>query len=595
MLEHYNPGKPSLVLDDQGKELARFQLDRREPIKLEQMPPYLIQAFLAAEDRSFFAHAGISWRGIIRSTLVNVYHGRKVQGASTITQQLVRLLFFDNQKTFRRKVKEQLFALLVEMQFSKEQILETYLNHVYFGCGIYGVEAACQRFWGKHALDITIDEAATLAGIMRSPSNYCPISHPLSAQSRRDVILQCMLQVNAITRDEYAAAKAVKLKVVRQDKDYCAPHVKEMVRLFMENVVGKDKLYTGGFVIQTTINRAMQNLAQEIFDAQLRKLRSGALANVDGAFMSMEVKTGEIKALIGGVDFATSQWNRAMQAKRQIGSTLKPLVFAAAIEEGVSFADTHIDEPIALTQANGTVWTPDNFNEEFAGRMTLAHALSTSNNMIAIKIFMQTGADKVIKLAQRCHVVGPFQPYPSLALGCVDATLKEVVGMFNIFAHDGIYVEPHYLRWVKDAQGTKIWKKTVTPERVMTSRVCGQVTKVLGLSLQRVYNTYPQQWIDGQAISKTGTTNDSRTCWFTGSTPELTTAIYVGRDDNSSMGRDVFPLKTAFPIWIAFNRALPLKQKKFYYDPSLHEVVVNKYTGRVIRNVDNKDAITLMM
>src|SRR5579885_1277524 len=279
VLEYYQAGQPSIVLDDEGHEWTRFQLDRREPIPLEKMPKHLIQAFIAAEDWRFFEHAGISWKGIIRSALVNLYHGRKVQGASTITQQLVRLLYFDAKKTFSRKIKEQLVAIMVEAQFTKEQILETYLNHVCFGCGIYGVEAACQRFWGKKAADISLDEAAVLAAIMRSPSRYCPIINPLSAEKRRDVILHSMRKLNIITQEEYELAKSLPVKVKDQDEPF-APHMKEMIRIFLEEQVGKTALYNGGLIIQTTLNRALQEKAQRAFARQFKQLRSGPLAGI---------------------------------------------------------------------------------------------------------------------------------------------------------------------------------------------------------------------------------------------------------------------------------------------------------------------------
>ncbi len=593
ILEHYNPGKPSIVLDDEGNEWARFQLDKREPITLAQMPPHLIHAFLAAEDWSFFQHSGLSWKGIIRSTLVNLYYGRRAQGASTITQQLVRLLFFDAQKTFTRKIKEQLFALIVECQFSKEQILETYLNHVFFGCGIYGVEAACQRFWGKHAWETTIDEAAVLAAIMRSPNRYCPLINPLSAQRRRDIILHSMLTLKFITQEQYEESKKVSVTTKQQDNDICAPHLKEMIRLFMEDTVGKKALYSEGLVIQTTLNRTIQQRAQEAFNKQFALLRTTLMPDVDGALLSLDVKTGEIKALIGGVDFAVSKFNRALQARRQMGSTFKPLIYTVALEQGMHFSDRELDAPLELVQHNGTVWSPNNSSLKFNGWMTLAWALSNSNNIIAIKTFLKLGAHPIIELAQRCHLKGPFSPYPSLALGCVDVTLVEVAAMFNIFANDGIYVEPHYIRWVKDSIGRKIWRCTTSQERVISSIRASQVAKVLEIGLHRLRARKPQEWIDAQAISKTGTTNDSRTCWFTGSTPELTTALYVGRDDNKPMGKNIFPIRTAFPIWIDLYRALPWHQKAFMYNPALHEVSIDDRTGCYSNNQNDPHAITI--
>lgn len=594
VLERYNAGSPSILLDDEGNEWARFQLDRRQPIALSQIPPHVVNAFIAAEDWNFFNHAGMSWKGIVRATLINLSRGRKAQGASTITQQLVKLLFFDAQKTFSRKAKELIYAIVVEQQFSKQQILETYLNHVCFGCGIYGIEAACQRFWGKHVADVSIDEAAILAAIMRSPRRYCPITHPDVAQQRRNIVLTSMHKLAMINKEEYEKAKNTPV-VIKEASPGCAPHVKESLRIFLEDWVGKTTLYSGGLTIQTTINKKMQQEAEEQFKKQISALRLALVPTIDGALMSIAVKTGEIKALIGGFDFKTSQFNRALQAKRQMGSTFKPLVYATAVAHGATFADTEIDEPLTLTVGTD-IWQPNNVFDTFEGRMSLAHALSRSNNIVAIKTLLRVGINPVISIAKKAHIEGPFNPYPSLALGCVDATVKEVVGMFNIFANDGLYVEPHMVLWVKDRWGKKIWRHTeIKPEKVMDARVVGQVASVLGLSLQRMRNMYgTDTWIDSAAISKTGTTNDSRTCWFVGSTPEITTAVYVGCDNNRSLGKNVYPLRTAFPIWLGLHAHVPCKNKQFVYDQSLREVTIDAMSGTpTMPGAD--DAIRILM
>ncbi len=594
VLEHYNPGRPSIVLDDEGNEWTRFQLDRREPIKLEQMPPHLIQSFIAAEDWNFFHHAGISLKGIIRSIVVNVYHGRIVQGASTITQQLVKLLFFDSQKTFKRKIKEQLFALLIERQFTKEQILETYLNHVYFGCGIYGVEAASQRFWGKSVQDITLDEAAVLAGIVRSPGKYSPVLYPLSAEKRRNVILRSMVNMDSINDDEYQQAKAMLLVINSHDTTVMAPHLKESLRILLEEQLGKATLYCGGLIIQTTLNRHIQTQAERYFQEHCARLKHKLSSAIDGALISMDVKTGEIKALIGGIDFNVSKFNRALQARRQIGSIFKPIVYAAALQTGMSFADTEVDEPITIENAN-KIWQPHNFNLRFNGEVTLAYALSHSNNIVTIKTLLRIGTDRIITLAKKCNIQGPFYPYPSLALGCVDATLKEAIGMFNIFANNGEYVEPHYLKWIKDRLGTKVYKSYPKKEQAIDARTSGQITKVLGIGFERVRKLSSQDWIDCEGISKTGTTNDSRTCWFIGATPTLTTAIYIGCDDNRSMGKNVFPSRTVFPIWKSLYRSLPVTQNKFSYDPLLRERIIHEKTGKQLFNMRDPAAITIFV
>lgn len=594
VLDSRSMGHPSILLDDQGNEWARFQLDKREPITLNQMPAHAIQAFIAAEDWEFFSHSGISWRGIIRSSLVNLYHGRRAQGASTITQQLVKLLFLDSQKTFERKIKEQICAILVEQQCTKEQILETYLNHIYFGCGIYGVQAACQRFWGISVSDISLDQAATLAAILRSPVSYCPLLAPEACQKRRNIILHSMLKLKYISDDQFAHARAVHLKV-REESSVLAPHLRETLRLFLEDYLGKDELYRGGYVIQTTINTKMQRHAEQLFREQCATLKKNLLPDIDGAFISMDVKTGQIKALIGGYNFGKSKFNRALQAKRQMGSIFKPLIYAAGLQAGLKFSDTDIDEPFTMPQANGSIWAPRNYNEEFNGKVTLAYALSHSNNIVAIKTLLKVGIPPVIDLARACHLQGPFFNYPSLALGCVDATMSETIGMFNIFANSGAYVEPHYIKWIKDEWGKKIWKSNPVHHAVLPARIAGQVSKVLEAALERVRIWWPDSWMPCAGISKTGTTNDSRVCWYAGSTPELTTLIYIGCDDNRSMGKDIYPLRTAFPIWLNFNKVFPSTQKQFMYDPYLKEQFIDEKSGYEVRTADVAGAMTVFV
>ena len=323
----------------------------------------------------------------------------------------------------------------------------------------------------------------------------------------------------------------------------------------------------------------MQIAAQEAFKTEMIKLHKKFGDELDGGLITLDRKTGEIKALVGGFDFCTSKWNRAMQAQRQMGSIIKPLIYATAMERGMTFADTAIDEPTEWVQ-DGVVWAPKNYDKNFNGQITLAYALSHSNNIVSIKTFLRVGPQPIIDLAKRCHVTSNFHAYPSLALGCVDATLCESAGMFNVFANDGVYVEPHVLSWIKDRWGTRIYKETVATERVIESRIVGQVKAALCLGPERVKAIYGvNKWINSQAMSKTGTTNDSRTCWFIGSTPTLTTAVYVGFDDNRSMGYNVYPIRTAFPIWLGFNRAIESAEKTFSYDPSLQEKIIDERTG----------------
>ncbi len=582
-LEHYNPGKATILLDDQGVEWARFQLDKREPISFNQMPSHLINAFIAAEDWSFFSHQGISYKGIIRSIFVNLYHGKKVQGASTITQQLAKLLFLNQHKTFSRKIKEQIFALVVERQFTKEYILETYLNHIYFGCGIYGVQAASRRFWGIDAHEISIDQAATLAAIVRSPRTYCPILQPAQCKKRRNTILQLMYTCKFITKKKAFSLSKLPITIIESNTELnnkIGIHLRETIRIFVENIVGKTKLYTDGFIIQTTLNVVQQRNAEKAFYSHCKQLKKELNEAIDGALISIKTKTGEIKALVGGYDFGNSQWNRALKARRQIGSTIKPLIYATALDQGFSMADTDYDEPFSLQQGT-SIWQPKNYDKKFNGQITRAYALSRSNNIVAIKTLLATGADQIVKTIKRCHIEHSLHTYPSLALGCIDATLVEVAGMFNVFAHHGMYVEPHFIKWIKNSNGSKIFIKKIIKNQAIAPAVNDQVAYVLKHGIERLKRySKASDWINSEAIGKTGTTNDSRVCWFVGSTPSLTTAIYIGYDDNSPMGQGIFPIKTAFPIWLSYHKTIIDPITNFTFDPTLTQRYINQYTGK---------------
>ncbi len=576
MLERYDPGKPSLLLDCHGVEWGRFQHDKRKPIPFKHMPEHLIQAFLAAEDHDFFSHPGISIKGIVRSMLVNLYYGKKKQGASTITQQLIKLLYVGADKTFTRKFKEQIMAVLVERQFSKEHILQTYLNHVYFGCGIYGVEAASKRFWGIPAQELSIEQAATLAAIVKSPGLYSPLLCPLSCLERRNVVLRSMRELRVIDKGVCGTLQQAPLGIVHQEYEQLASHLQEVIRQDVEALVGKNALYSEGYVIQTTLDANMQRVAQREFIAHMNTMRQEIRPDIDGALITIAVATGEVRALIGGYDFTRSKFNRALQAQRQMGSILKPLIYAAAIDAGLRFDDTFMDEPIAVP-SGGTIWEPRNNTLTFDGQMTLAHALSRSNNIVSIKALLAIGPDRAADLIEKGQL-GTVPAYPSLALGCIDRTLKDVAAMFNIFANHGTYVEPHYLLWIKDKWGKKIYKASPERKQVVRAPVADQVNSVLQASMERGKKRR-KDWIDSEAIGKTGTTNDWRTTWFAGATPELTTAIYIGCDDNAPMGINCYASRMAFPIWFGMHKEVACNSKRFTFDHSLKEMLVDPITG----------------
>src|SRR3990167_6455186 len=341
----YRTAKPTVVLDDAGKEWTRFYVERAMPVEFAALPPQLINAFVAAEDWRFFEHDGISFKGIVRSLLKNIYHGKRVQGASTITQQLVKVLFLNAKKTFSRKIKEQFYAFLIERQYSKEEIFECYMNHIYFGCGIYGVAAAAQRFWGCSLAELSVAQCALLAGSVQSPEHYCPLNFPLSALHRRASVLGQMKKLAFISQSEYEAALKEPLQLAQQDT-VVGIHYKHAIRQELEQLVGKEQLYGGGLTVQTSFNKAMQRAAERAFST-MRALKKELGADVEGALMVIDNHTGQIKALVSGSD-PKDLTDRCFSMRRQLGSVFKPLVYAAALDAGYSFIDTAVDEPITV-------------------------------------------------------------------------------------------------------------------------------------------------------------------------------------------------------------------------------------------------------
>ncbi|MBX9831239.1 PBP1A family penicillin-binding protein [Candidatus Babeliales bacterium] len=582
LLEQEAKACPSVVLDDQGNELARFELDRRELISYPQIPDVVVKAFVAAEDHQFFNHTGFSIKGIIRSALVNLYNGRVVQGASTITQQVARLLYLSHERTWWRKIKELFVALQLERQLSKEQILELYLNNMYFGRGIYGVQAACKRFWNKSVDQVVLHEAAMLAAVAKSARFYSPLNAPLTARRRRNVVLRSMCTLGFIGKHEFEEARETPLEI----EDYIPGnpirlYIQEWVRAWAENKWGKEALYSKGLRIKTTINVAMQQAAEDAFAPKIKKMREEMGEILNGGMVCVHAPTGAIKAFVGGYDFKKSQFNRAFQAYRQTGSSFKPILYSLAMTSGFEMDNVFIDEPIELVSDQGKIWKPRNWNRKFEGSMTLVRALAFSNNIIAVKLLMQIGAPKVAAWARHFGIVRDLTPYPSLALGTAHASVEENVAAFNVFANNGVYVKPHLVEWVKDEWGRKGWDYEPVEQRVLDTKTNSKMVKALTCRLIFSKQFYEKKgWLQSEAIGKSGSTNEAMTTWFVGSTPEYTTAIYVGRDDNKPMGKYVYASSTAFPIWLNFAKQLPCTKKNFYYDPELNPVTINWLTGR---------------
>jgi penicillin-binding protein 1A len=593
-LDAYKAIHASIVLDDEGNEIAHFSLDKQASVSYQKIPPMVVKAFVAAEDHNFFDHPGISFRGIVRSMLVNIYHGRKVQGASTITQQLARGMFLSYERTYLRKLQEIFLALQLERQLSKEQIFELYLNNMYFGRGIYGIEAACKRFWNIPLEQINIAQAATLAAVAKSARLFSPLNAPANAQRRRNIIIESMYKLGFISNKERTQA----LQALLRTQDYAIGdpmrlYVQEWIRSWAEVTFGKDSVYHRRLKIKTTINTALQEKAELAFGQTIQSLRSRMGSEINGGLISLDPETGHIKALIGGFDFRQSQFNRALQARRQIGSTFKPLIYALAMKAGIEMDSVFVDEPITIQLPAGNVWQPKNWTDSFDGPMTLAHAITFSNNIVTIKLFLKIGARYIVDWAQRFGITH-LLPYPSAALGTAEATVAENAAAFNVFANNGIYVKPCLVEWVKDETGTKIWQAEPERHPVLDATLNSKMVNLLSHRMNLARHQYGKNWINADTIGKTGSTNGAATTWFVGATPSLTTALYVGRDDNKPMGSQLFASGTAIPIWVNFYQSIAHHKKHFYIDPHLREYTINWISGEEVDKSADPDVITLL-
>lgn len=546
---------PTIIYDEAGIEWTRFWRDKREPLPFVALPMTVVQAFVAAEDHEFFTHNGFSLRGIARSVFFNTLYRRIVFGGSTITQQLVKLVFTNSERTVRRKVKEQLLAIDLERRYTKQQIMHAYLNNVYFGHGIYGIVAAASRFWNKDVSQLTIAQAATLASIVKSPERFCPLTSTQAVLRRRNYVIHMMHQLGMIDAITMQSAQAEELTLM-PPAPCMAPHAHEYIRQWLESRYDKETIYGRGLRVYTTLNRALQEASQAAVQQGVVRIREQLAKPVDAGLVIVHATTGGISAMVGGAFYEHSQYNRAMQARRQLGSIFKPLVYAVALRQGHRMDEVDIDEPTTW-HVGSRSWSPRNHDYKFQGPITLARALSVSNNIVTIKTLIKVGYEEVLQLGRALGLPMPLHGYPSLALGCIDVTVAQAAGCINALVQEGTYYEPYCISMVNDAWGNRLYTAHPVQQVVTTPQVTAQLRQVMMLGLRRYASLFKNSHIPTAACGKTGTNNDSRTCWFVGATPHYTTALYVGVDGNASMGKNVFATSTAFPIWLDIVNRVP--------------------------------------
>jgi penicillin-binding protein 1A len=560
------------VYDSRDRLVFTIFKQRRTDTVLSRISPHLVDAIIAIEDQRFYDHDGFDAIRTISAALFNLRHQRVTQGGSTITQQLARQSFLTPDKTLRRKLQELILASRIERRYSKDEILQLYLNKVYFGDGMYGVEAASQGFFGKSAADLTVAEAALLAGLVQSPSRYAPTVNMDLAVARRNVVLQAMLDNGAIDRPTWEQAR---VDQVALDQGVAAeePHgqyFKEHVRQQLVDRFGWERVYQGGLRVFTTIDMEMQVAAETAaaealtaLDGRRQKLLARRAGNrgtvpvdaepLQAALVAMDPVTGHVRAMVGGRDFGASRFNRAVQARRQPGSAFKPFVYAAALEAGFTPSSVvdHLNDPIATPEGD---WVPDD-GHSTADAMTLRTGLRTSSNRAAVRLLQEIGIPSAVQYAQALGV-GDVPSVPSLALGSGEVTLEAMTAAYAAFANDGKVPTPLAIRRVEDRDGLPLYEAEERSIRAVSETTAFLISNMMA----DVINAGTAAGVRGlgfklPAAGKTGTTNDFYDAWFVGYTPKLVTGVWVGFDQPQTILPNGFAADVAVPFWATFMKS----------------------------------------
>ena len=560
-LKNYKPDLSTTIYDNEGNLVSQLYTKQRTIVRLSDIPMNLQNAILAKEDPNFYRHNGFDLRGILRATVNNLMHGKIVEGGSTITQQLARNLFLTREKRFTRKIKELLLALQIEKYYTKNEILELYCNQIYFGSGAYGVEAAARTYFGKHIHELNLPECAMLAALPQAPSAFSPYRNKDLAREKRDIVLSKMSAANYITEEEKEYALSIPIKLSRLEVKN-APYFVEYARKQLEETYGNSIIYKGGLKVHTTIDSKQQQVAQEVFNERIKKLeeRIKAYKGVDelkeplqGAMLAMDPHTGEIKIMIGGIDFAESKFNRAVQARRQTGSAFKPMVYTTAIDNGFRVSDVIMDSPIVFRNENGTRWKPENFNGKFMGPMILMNGITHSKNVVTVKLLNKIGVRTVHRYARKMGITSPLSDDLTLALGSSSLSLLEMVTAFSTIANGGMRIQPLSIRSVKDSNGRILEQHSPRLSEALPETTAYIVTYMMENVVNRgTGRVVRRMGFRGAAAGKTGTTNGFTDAWFMGFTPEIVVGVWVGFDSTETMGRRMVGGAAAAPIWADF-------------------------------------------
>ena len=598
MVEDYKPQMATIIYDKNNNVVDTLSVEAREVVKLEDVSPYIKDAFLSIEDKQFYSHHGLNFKGIARAVITTFLKGRATQGGSSITQQLAKNAFLTPEKTFSRKVKEAILTYQIERTYTKDEILERYLNEIYYGSGSYGIKNAAEQYFKKDVKDLNIAEAALLAGIPNRPTKYDPNRNLENALHRQKIILKEMYDDGRITKEQYDEALAYKFELENEDNvknvpantsiiynrrtkaTYKNPELTTIVEDYLAEIYDEEQIYTSGLKIYTTIDLDYQKVAKETFNSYPYFKNK----EINGAMITLDPFTGGIVSIVGGKNFKAGNFDRATMARRQLGSSFKPFVYLEALENGFTPYSVVVNDFVAFGK-----WAPKNFDGRYSYNSTLVNSLNLSLNVPAVKLldaitvdtFKEAIGDNV-KLSSEVKDL-------TAALGSVDSTPVNVAANFSIFVNGGYIVKPNIIREIRDNQDILIYvaeiEKTKVFDSVDVSVITAMLKTVVSNGTASKARVVDKNGRPIQQGGKTGTTNEHRTAWFVGITPEYVTACYIGRDDNKPMYGKMTGGSAVAPMWAKYYQTLI---NKGLYTPGKFEFLENYLeTGDLVKqNID---------
>ena len=584
-VQEYRPSVSSKIYDRYNHMIGELYIEKRTLAPFDKIPRHVVNAFVAAEDANFFNHRGVDFTAIARAAVKDLLGGSFSQGGSTITQQTVKNLFLTREKSISRKLKELILAYRMERKMSKEEILYLYLNQIYLGEGAYGVEAASRSYFGKGVSELGLAEGALLAGLPKAPTRYSPRIHPDLAKGRQRYVLRRMVEAGFLSQAEADNAYAAKIVLAPPSTFRSkAAYFLEQVRIVLAEKYGTEPLYRDGLRIYTTIDTRLQEAAHDSLIEGIRATEEkNKYEGLQGAVLALDPHTGAVLAMVGGTDFAQSQFNRALHARRQPGSAFKPIVYAAALSEGKTLVSMTDDSPIEFDRTEEELWKPKNYDGTFLGPIPLIEALARSRNLATIRLLNEVGVDSALRTAKALGIASPIARNLSIALGSSGVTPLEMCVAYATFANGGLRPTPYFLREVRDARGNVLERTAPTAEQAISPDTAYLMVRMMQEVIRNGTGRSARR-LGHNLAGKTGTTNENTDAWFIGYSPDLVGGVWIGFDTPRPLGDRQSAAVVALPIWIRFmGQVLPLfPNRTFPIPPGITFARVNPDTGKTL-------------